>query len=161
MILTCVSLLLGFLPPSQGEQAKGAAPQIMTAQVNKAGRAFILATTYRTVAMEVQVKVPVNGKEEIRKKVVQQHVPVVEEIFLDSPGVEIFGVDGNRLDGKTLKLQNATPVLVSSDGKRIDPFYARIAREGTLLIVDPRLARPMALVMPRPPAEEIKVPKKQ
>jgi RNA polymerase sigma factor (sigma-70 family) len=57
-------------------------------------------------------------------------------------------LNGKQIDPKGLAklLQTETPVLVSSDGKMVDPYYLKVVREGTVIIV-PTIKEP-ALVEP-------------
>ncbi len=141
---------------------KGSAPLIMTANVGKDGKPFIIRTTYRSVAREEVYEVNVNGQIEKRKRVVAVTIPVMTSLQLDVAGLRVYDVDGKQLDANSLKLTRATPVLVSADGRPVDPFYTRLARPGTLVLVVPGLNEeamplPMAVI---PPKEKIAPPKK-
>jgi len=56
--------------------------------------------------------------------------------FFDTAGKEI---DATRA-GKLLNREQV--VLVSSDGKPLDPFYLKTVREGTLIVVRPMMSAP-------------------
>jgi hypothetical protein len=66
-------------------------------------------------------------------------VMVTVNLMLDGKGVEVYGADGKKIDPKDVRKRVAKPVaaLISADGKPVDPFYLRLAREGTLVIVVP------------------------
>jgi hypothetical protein len=61
----------------------------------------------------------------------------------DRGDVHIFGVDGKLVDSKAVqKLLTGQKILVlaSTDGRKVDPFYLRIIKEGTLVLV---LSKPL------------------
>jgi hypothetical protein len=63
----------------------------------------------------------------------------------------VFGVDGQALDAAAIarRLRFSLPVLVSDDGKKIDPIYLKPYKPGTLIIyVRPGIE---ALLPPPPP----------
>jgi hypothetical protein len=54
--------------------------------------------------------------------------------------VRAFGTDGKRLERKTLLARlskEEVPVLVSSDGREVDPFHLQLIKEGTVILVLP------------------------
>jgi len=145
-------------------QPKGPPPRVMVTDVDATGQPFLRHVTQEVVPEERQVEVVVNGKAEVRKYVV--HVPVLREVrvALDRAGVEVVGTDGKRIDPTDLPklLRQPTPVLVSADGKKVDPFYLKIAREGTLIVVSAQLAAPPPVFFPMPlqPVPPAKAPPK-
>ncbi len=125
----------------------------MTANVGKDGRPYIARKVFAVVPVTVQVKVLVNGREEVRNQTVPQYQERQEHLYLDSDKVQVSTTDGKRVDVKNLRLQGPTAVLVSANGRPVDPLYTRLAREGTLVVVTPNIAAP-AMVPPPP----VKVP---
>src|SRR5207244_2886620 len=130
------------------------------AQVDRDGKPYLVVAVTSYKQVRVQFKVAVNGKIEVRERA--ELVPVFEEmkIGLTDPGVTVYGVDGKKLDATRVRLPGPTPVLVSADGNPVDPFYLRLAREGTLVIVAPRNF-PGDGPMPLPPKEELPPPKEK
>jgi hypothetical protein len=59
-------------------------------------------------------------------------------------GKDVQGYDtsGKKLDRDAVRkrLKKDTPVLISSDGKPVDPFYLKLTRPGTLVLVAPTAA---------------------
>jgi hypothetical protein len=73
--------------------------------------------------------------------------------------VKAYDTRGRVVEHKTLPglLKGETVVLVSADGKRVDPFYLRLVKEGTLVFVlpvssPPRPPRPVTAPPPLVPA---------
>ncbi len=124
----------------------------MVAQVDEKGRPFLLNVTVEMVPVVQRINVQVNNRTEVRE--VTKHVPVqVSRRFdLDRGQARLFDATGKALDPKDAakRLKGPTAVLVSADGKAVDPLYLRLARPETLVVVSSELAR--ALVPPAPPA---------
>ena len=53
--------------------------------------------------------------------------------------VEAFGTDGRRIPLKALAqlLRDERPVLLSANGRKVDPFYLQLIKEGTVILVLP------------------------
>jgi RNA polymerase sigma factor (sigma-70 family) len=66
--------------------------------------------------------------------------------------VEAFGTDGLRISPKDLvkRLQKEAPVLLSANGQKVDPFYLRFMKVGTVVLVLPSM-RPEAPAQAIPP----------
>src|SRR5262249_48830390 len=81
------------------------------------------------------VVVPVRGGRPVQKNVayiVATHYP---------PGdVKVYDSRGRTVDPKDLPklLKNPVPVLVSTDGKKVDPYYLKKVKKGTLVLVPPK-----------------------
>jgi hypothetical protein len=54
--------------------------------------------------------------------------------------VRIYDTEGRKVKPKALPklLRKTTPVLVSTDGKKVDPLHLRLVREGTLILILPQ-----------------------
>jgi hypothetical protein len=76
-------------------------------------------------------------------------VPVLREELqrLNLSDVQAFDTTGKKIDPAQLPdlLSKETVVLVSTDGRPVDPFYLQIIKEGTLVLILP---------VPKPPANE-------
>jgi hypothetical protein len=155
--------------PAAGQQAgpKGPPPKFMVAQVDKAGQPFIhmAVTEYVAVKREVTVKVA-NGFE---KRVVQEMVPQLREtrVNLDDAKTTVFDGQGKRIEPKDVRkrIRAMTAVLVSTDGKPVDPFFLRLVRADAVVLVAPELARgldplamPLVLPAPAPPPPKKDIP---
>lgn len=137
-----------------GDVPKGPPPRVMATQVDKDGRAYLTAfTTEFRKEKRTYVEV-VNGRQENREKIVT--IPIAREVqvYLDDAGVEVFGTDGKRVDAKHVKFRAPIGVFVSADGRPVDPFYLRLARPGTLVVVGRTLVDPLNCLTPPPPPKD-------
>jgi hypothetical protein len=143
---------------SAQDQPKGPPPTIMTAQPGKNGVPTIVVPVLEYQPKKVVKEVNVNGRIDKLEEVV--YVPVTKHVIipLDAPGNRVYDVAGKQLDAKALKLTKATPVLVSSNGQPVDPFYTRLAREGTLVVVMSMPGQNTGAVPPPPPPRKSKRP---
>jgi hypothetical protein len=152
MFLPILALALSAPAPEAPDPPKGPAPKVMVLNVDKDGRGYLQASVTVTKFVPETRTTIVNGQ----MKVVQVQVPVTvteqRQIALTDEGVTVFGPDGKKLDPKNLpKLTGAVAVLLSADGKEVDPFYLALARPGTLVIVAPGLASPPGPDLAPPP----------
>jgi hypothetical protein len=55
--------------------------------------------------------------------------------------VRVYNTQGMQVDPRDLPrlLEKMVPVLVSSDGRGVDPLYLRHAKPGTLVLILPRV----------------------
>jgi hypothetical protein len=77
-----------------------------------------------------------------------------EERKFDADDVRAFDPAGKRIPGKELvevlkRKGPPAPVVVSADGKDIDPLYLSVLKEGTPVLL---LPQPKSPVLPPPPA---------
>ncbi len=146
-------------PPNQ---PSGPPPKVMILTVERDGTQYIT----HTVAVERQAPrvEAVKVGDKVVQRVVMVKVPVVEQqrVALDGKGVEVFDHAGKRIAPKDVpRFLKSMPVLVSADGKPVDPFYLRLVREGMLIVVAPALASsPGAPIMPAVPVNSPPPPKK-
>src|SRR5439155_24937998 len=107
------------------------------ARTGKEGK-FIVGRPVVTFKTETG-KIKENGK----GRAVYYFDPVANENVMqfDSKDVQVFTVEGKAVDSKEVEELLAgkkTVVLASSDGRKVDPFYLRIIKEGTLVLVIPK-----------------------
>jgi hypothetical protein len=69
---------------------------------------------------------------------------------LPRSAVEVFDVSGKPVEQETLKrlLSKETAVLLSGDGKAVDPFHLQVVKAGTFVLVSEAL--PAEALQPRP-----------
>ena len=156
--MTSTFLTLALLLPAAPVPApkttlpKGPPPRIVSASINSEGGFQFLEWTTEYVQQQRTREVVEGGQ--VRRVTETVMVPVTRmvERKVDGENVEAYGVDGKKIDRDDVrKLAGKTlPVLVSSDGKPVDPFYLRLAREGTLVLVISAKAGPA----PAAPKEE-------
>ena len=74
-----------------------------------------------------------------REQPVTYYVPVTrsQDIFYALNNVEVFGTDGKKVNRKEAArlLAKDRPILVSADGRPVDPLYLKVVKEGTLILV--------------------------
>jgi hypothetical protein len=91
------------------------------------------------------------GKVPVKVKVASLVVTTAE---LPARFVEAYTTDGKAISTETLAnlLAKERTVLVALDGKKVDPFYLQLYKEGTIVLVPPantlNLGGPQAYVMP-------------
>jgi hypothetical protein len=94
----------------------------------------------------------VDGKEETYTYTTYSPQNQPENYSLNPDDYRVFGVDGQPLDGTNAgrRLRLTTPVLVSDDGRKVDPIYLKLYKPDTLVIyVRPGMEPPPP---PEPPA---------
>jgi hypothetical protein len=66
--------------------------------------------------------------------------------------VRMYDTDGKPVDPKAVakRLARETPVLLSADGKKVDPFYLQVMKKDTLVLV---MSRGTELPARRPTAD--------
>jgi hypothetical protein len=164
MFRAILGVALVVLPASlaagQGAGPKGPPPTIMAVRVDGAGQPFLVVQQPVMVPQQVTVQVKVGDR--IENRVETRVVTVMREVrrALDNEKTRFFDAAGKRIDLKDAlkRLMKTTAVLVSADGKEVDPFYLRLAREDTVVVVSPELAGAMGGPVPIPPP--IKLPEK-
>ena len=131
----------------------GPPPRVMMAVVDGGGRAFIETTRYITQVVVQKVLVKVGDRVEVRDVNVPVTVAAVVKVPLDTEGTRLMTADGKRVAPRDLKtlLTKSSPILFSADGRDVDPFYLRLARPNTLVVIAPGLAPPGEMPVPLPP----------
>jgi RNA polymerase sigma factor (sigma-70 family) len=131
----------------------GAQPVTGMVRVDEKGRLFLRlrSVVYRPVATRV--------RHDGRAETVTTYVPevTVEQQLLDVDEADVYDLDGKRVEPRVLTaaLTRETPVLVSTDGRKVDPYHLQLIKKGTLILVPPppaRLPPPAPLAPPAPPA---------
>jgi hypothetical protein len=117
------------------------------------GTLEILQTTQKSVPQQVTEQTQVGNRLVPVTKTVTVSIPMQQiiRVSLDDKGVQVYGADGKKIDPKDVgkRIAKPVPALLSADGKPVDPFYLRLAREETLVLVIPT---PEAAPAPKPPA---------
>jgi hypothetical protein len=152
VLLAASAIPLTAAPPPP--RPKGPPPVVMVADPDPASGPFIqrLVTEFRTEVREIEVKV--GERTERRQQNVVVPVTRAIRVGLTDKGVKVFDAAGKRIAPKDVAklLKQSAPVLVSADGKEVDPFYLRLAREGTLVVVAQALVLP-GVAVPWAPKE--------
>jgi hypothetical protein len=128
------------------------APVLASAEVGKDGALAVERLVHRFETVPVQEEVVVGGKKEVRTAyVTQQRLQIITEKY-ELKDVKAFDTEGKPIETAKLAelFQKSTPVLVSLDGKKVDPYYLQLFKEGTV-----------TLVLPSPKVQEKAPPEKK
>jgi len=137
-------LVLAALAHSAAEPAApgGSPPEQVLASIDGKGKLTITHVTcacYGPATQEntVNAQDP-KGKDKIPVKVKVSSV-VVTTAELPARFVEAYSTDGKAISAETLAtlLAKERAVLVAMDGKKVDPFYLQLYKEGTIILVPP------------------------
>ena len=142
MLLPLLSLVLAAPAPEPPTQPpKGPAPIVLICKADKDGRPFLQAFVTHLRLKSKTVPVLKDGKVVDVVHNVADYVTEQKQVYLDEAGVAVYGADGKKVDPKILRnWAGYTPLLLSVDGKEVDPFYLPLARRGTLIVVSQVLA---------------------
>jgi hypothetical protein len=125
------------VPAPKDALPKGPPPRIVSVSIDPEGGFQFLEVTTQLVQEQRERAVLVGGQ--VQKVTETVMVPVQRMIQrkVDGENVEVYGIDGKKIDPEEVRklARKTVPALVSSDGKPVDPFYLRLAREGTLVLV--------------------------
>ncbi len=140
----------------KGELPTGAAPVQALARLGKGGRLSVWKSG--PCYYEPQTKYSYRGKP-VTTYVLRS--VLAEEVY-DLDNVKAYDTEGKRVERVklTLLLQEETLVLVSADGRPVDPLHLRLVKEGTLVLVlpMPTSVPPVAVPTVPPPAPAIVPP---
>ena len=128
-------------PEPSARPPKGPAPVVMICKADKDGRPFLQAFVSR---LELKSKTVPTLKDGKAVDVVQNawvYTTEQKQVYLDDKDAAVYGGDGKKVDPKNLRNWTGfAAVLLSVDGKEVDPFYLPLARWGTLIVVSAALA---------------------
>lgn len=150
-----VSLLALAAPaPAANELPKSPPPRVGVISIQGNDRPVIMLTQFGMVQRKEKRTVIVEGKQQTQEFTVPVAVPFMLQP-VDGKELQVFGLDGKKIDAKELArtIRGPTPVLVSADGQPVDPFYLKMAKEGTLVLVGTaQNVLPLPEEIPNPPA---------
>jgi hypothetical protein len=138
------------------ELPKGLPPSFVLAKMGKDGRILVRRVVVEMVPVLKEKLVEVNGEKRKVQFTENMQVSRVVEGQLDGKSVQVFGTDGKQVEAKAVEkaLEKETPVLLAAGGNKVDPFYLRFIKDGTLILV-----APMPATTPAP--VPVPVPKKE
>jgi hypothetical protein len=115
-------------------------PEQVLAKIDGKGNLVITSVTcacYGPAQQEHTVTVG-DPKAKVPVKVKTASV-IVTTAELPARHVEAYSVDGKTISAETLTtlLAKEKTVLVAMDGKKVDPFYLQLYKEGTIILVPP------------------------
>jgi hypothetical protein len=134
---------------------KGPQPTARVASLDEEGNVRVRITEAGERPVTTVKRTVVGGA--VREVETTVMTPFFSEIVKKVPvkDVKAFDTRGKALDEKALAeaLKKETIVLVSADGNPVDPFYLKIVKEGTVVLVLPQDAKektPGPLLPPLP-----------
>lgn len=148
-LLAVPSLRAADKPP---KPPAGPQPQVLMARID--GDLILSRYVFRPVLEERVVRATtVDGKTIEKRTTEMKMVPVTTTIRFPLAKVHAIVAAGNKLAGRVLKarLEGDTQVVVSADGRPVDPFYLKVLKADTpVLVIDGFKPALMGLV-PAPP----------
>jgi hypothetical protein len=153
MICTFLAALLAAVPVPEVAAPKGPPPVVVLVTVQPDGTPVIPRTVTEHVPVTEEYTVKVGDR--VEKRTRTAYTPAQKEFHIAVEGKElqVFGTDGKKVEAGDLRklVRGPTPALASADGKPVDPFYLKMFREGTLVLVSPDLASRLAPPTGLPP----------
>ncbi len=141
-------------PPDEAIKApQGLPPTQVIASVTKDGE-FEITQTRLVATLRTEERAATNAGKPVKYTVtVRAYSPVQETRRIKSEGVKVYTAAGKEVSAKDAadKLKKPTIVLLAADGNKVDPFYLKIIKPDTLVLVAPPPAAPPG-AGPKPPA---------
>jgi hypothetical protein len=166
-LLLAVAMTAAYPPAPPAEKPLGAPPQILIASVDH-GKLLIHRTRY---VPKIEERF---ASEQQGDKIVQRKVPVTVTVAeqqttsYDLSGVKAFDAAGKEIDAEMLgeRLKKDAPVVVSSDGRAVDPRYLQLFKSDTVVLIVAGIrssalgvgllpTRPLPELPPLPLAEQV------
>jgi hypothetical protein len=142
-------------PEAPAPEPKGPPPAFRVVKMNDKGDLVgtVTVPVTRYAVEKRQIEVFVNGMKEVREVAVPVAVTAMQTqtTVYSGKGLRASTADGKPVDAKALAARLARPtlVLVSADGRPVDPAYLRLLAKGTLVIVPgPAPASPLPAPLP-------------
>jgi hypothetical protein len=135
-------------PVASGTWPERPPPQVAVAGVDDRGGFIVAVPAYYYEPRTRRVR---NADGEEQNVTRYELVVEAQERRYPAADVEVYDTEGRRLTRKDAagRLSKRKAVLVSADGREVDPFYLQVAREGTLVLVV-KADRPPAKAAPAP-----------
>jgi hypothetical protein len=133
---------------------QGPPPAQVLASVTKDGDIEVMQTVLVPEARTEIRTVTVNGRPVNQTVQVTVFKPVQTTQRIKGDAVKAYTAAGKEVDARDLpeKLKKPTIVLLSADGQKVDPFYLKIIKESTLVLVGTAPGRQGPQPTPPPPA---------
>ena len=134
---------------------QGPPPTQVLASVTKEGDFEITQTVMVPETRNEARTVVIDGRAVTQTVTVTAFKTVQVTHRIKGEGVKVYTVAGKEVDAKDVpdKLKKPIVVLFAADGNKVDPFYLKIIKPDTLIVVAP-LPTPPAPVRPAAAAEE-------
>jgi hypothetical protein len=136
-VYTLLALAALAQPVPEGAAPGSAPPEQVLATIDAKGKLTLTHVTCACYGPAVHEQT-VTGKDKVPVKVKTSSV-VLTTAELPAKSVEAYSIDGKAISTETLAtlLAKERTVLVSMDGKKLDPFYLQLYKEGTIVLVPP------------------------
>jgi len=131
----------------------GVPPATVMASVTKEGD-FAITQTVMVPETRNELRTVIIGGNPVTQTVaVVVHKTVQVEIRMKAQGVKVYTAAGKEVDARDVpdKLKKPTVVLYAADGNKVDPFFLKIIKPDTLVIVAPLAGGGAA---PEPPRDK-------
>jgi hypothetical protein len=127
-------------PPAK-KGPHGLPPQLASASIDDKGMISIQESFGGSEPMEMEIEVNKDGVKEKRKIVVKTTFFSMNKRSLEAKWVKAHDATGKDISAKNLsaRLAKHTNLLVSVDGKEVDPYYLQLYKEGTVVLMPPAL----------------------
>jgi hypothetical protein len=128
-------------PDTKADFPKGQQPQLGQGTIS--GKTFRLQQKYEyTYAEPRSHRVIKDRKEEVETFNIQNTTVTITTRELDAKYMQFFDMDGKKLASKDVaeRLAKETPVLLSADGQKVDPYYLKVFKKDTLIVALPPFA---------------------
>jgi hypothetical protein len=131
------------LPGAEPAAPGGMAPEQALAVIDAKGKLTITHVSCNCFGPAVQentLALPAKGDEKAPAKVkVKVSTVTLTTAELDAKHVEAYTVDGKAIPAEKLTqmLAKEKTVLVTMDGKKLDPFYTQLYKDDTIVLVPP------------------------
>ncbi len=153
--------------PAPGEAARGPRslpPLAVAAGIDEKGVVYVRDNSGNAFTSTGYYEVEEGGQKRLVPVQIKENVFTLRTRSLDARAVRAFRTDGKPVPAADLPrlLRKEVTVLVSADGRKVDPFYLEVIRAGTPVLVLPAPAfhgAPPAIPAPPPPkvpAEDLK-----
>src|SRR5262245_57010409 len=138
MLLT-TALLVPAADTDPVPSPKGTPPAIVIGHIDKDGKFSYEFPQQVFVTVAKEVKVNVNGKEEVRMVTVTEPQTRMVKVALDLSKATITDASGKKIDKKALARRLAKPsaVVFSTTGKAVDKGFLAVLKADTPVIIPP------------------------
>jgi hypothetical protein len=140
LALTLASALSAPAPPEEPiKPPEGPPPTQVIASMAGSGEVEITQPVLVPETHQEERTATVNGQAVKQTVSVLAYKTVQRTHRISAEGVKVSTAAGQEVDAKDLpdKLRKPTIVLLAADGKKVDPFYLKIVKGDTLVIVAP------------------------
>ncbi|QJX00219.1 hypothetical protein [Frigoriglobus tundricola] len=147
-MLTCIALSLALgapVPPAAPPTPVGPVPRLLEVKPASDGKVTIAVNRTEKQQGAGVMMIAINGNPNGGQFVVQQDVTKSATMPLaEVKGLKVYTADGKEVPVAEAEkqLKAGGTVVVSADGKKVDPRHLKLFRDDVLVLVSPELAVP-------------------